>query len=352
MSMPSFTTRAALAAVLFASAAWSQTAKVQIVHNAADPAAALVDVYVNGNRVINDLAFRGATQFLDVPAGGPIAVGVAPGNSGSAADTIASFAYDLEAGNSYILVANGVLDPTKFVQLDEPSAEGSLFTLYLRSEARQASRDPGLVQALFFHGATDAPMVDVYVRGDTKIVDNVVYGDFTLDYLTLKPLNQILDITDPNDSTKVVASYNIDLRGMEGKAVVLLASGFLASAANQNGQPLVVVGAQPDGSVLSFPGGLASGVGERLSNRGPALLRGVSLRGGDLVVSLLLPERTEVGVAILDAAGRQVAQAGGSALDAGPQLLTIPGSSLQPGIYFVRVSAASRSEVLRTTIVR
>lgn len=351
MSMPSFPTRAALAAALLASAAWSQTAKVQFVHNAADPAAALVDVYVNGNRLINDLAFRSATQFIDFPAGGPIEVGVAPGNSSSAADTIASFSYDLEAGNSYLLVANGVLDPTKFVQLDEPSGEGALFALYLRPEARQTALDPGLVNAIFFHGATDAPMVDVYVRGDTRIVDNAVYGDFTT-YMTLKPLNQIIDITDPNDSTKVVASYNIDLTGKEGKVVVLLASGFLASAPNQNGQPLAIVGAQPDGSVQSFPGGLATGISGRLADRDASVLRGVALRGGDLAVSLLLPERSPVGVALLDATGREVARAARAALDAGPQTLTLSGTNPRPGVYFLRVDAASRSEVRRTAIVR
>ena len=50
-------------------------------HNAADPAASSVDVYVNGTLQLDNFAFRAATPLVDVPAGVPVNIGVAPGTS-------------------------------------------------------------------------------------------------------------------------------------------------------------------------------------------------------------------------------------------------------------------------------
>jgi hypothetical protein len=45
-----------------------QTTRLQVIHNAADPLAAVVDVYVNGGLAIDNFEFRAATPFIDVPA--------------------------------------------------------------------------------------------------------------------------------------------------------------------------------------------------------------------------------------------------------------------------------------------
>lgn len=44
------------------------TASLQVVHNCADAAASTVDVYVNGDLFLDDLDFRTASAFVDVPA--------------------------------------------------------------------------------------------------------------------------------------------------------------------------------------------------------------------------------------------------------------------------------------------
>ncbi|MGA0834108.1 MAG: hypothetical protein ACO3QO_06280, partial [Candidatus Kapaibacteriota bacterium] len=53
------------------------TALVQIIHNAADPGAAVVDVYLGDTKVIDDFAFRTATPFIELPVNTDLTVGVA-----------------------------------------------------------------------------------------------------------------------------------------------------------------------------------------------------------------------------------------------------------------------------------
>ena len=64
------------------------TARLQVIHNAADPLASEVDVYVNGDLLLDNFAFRTATPFVTVPAGVTLNIGVAPSTSTSANDTI------------------------------------------------------------------------------------------------------------------------------------------------------------------------------------------------------------------------------------------------------------------------
>ncbi len=78
-----------ITALLMSSLVWSQTARVQVVHNSPDDAATTVDVYLNGLMLLDDFAFRTASPFIDAPAGIELAIDIAPGNSSSVAESIA-----------------------------------------------------------------------------------------------------------------------------------------------------------------------------------------------------------------------------------------------------------------------
>ena len=90
------------------------TSRLQVIHNAADPAAASVDIYLNSALLLDDFAFRAASRFVTVPANVMLDVGVAPGSSGSVNDTLKNFPVMFAAGGTYVAIANGVLDPTQF----------------------------------------------------------------------------------------------------------------------------------------------------------------------------------------------------------------------------------------------
>lgn len=112
-------------------------AEIQIIHNAADPAAETVDVYVNGTLTLDNFTFRTATPFLSVPSGTLLDIGVAPGNSSSVSDTLKNFPVTLMMGQRYIAVANGVLDPMNFAM--NPDAQSTAFTLFIQDNIKSSA---------------------------------------------------------------------------------------------------------------------------------------------------------------------------------------------------------------------
>jgi hypothetical protein len=227
----------------------AQTARVQVIHNSADPTAASVDIYLNGTRLLNDFAFRSASSFVDAPAGTPINIGVAPGNSIDVNDTLKNFQVTLTAGEKYVVIANGVLNPSNFSS--NPNGRSTAFTLFIKAGAREASTSSGNVQFFAFHGATDAPAVDIDARPATNLVNNAVYGDAT-DYLTVPPASYILDVKDSTGSV-TVASFTADLSGLANGAAAVFASGFLSPLSNRLGQLFGLYAALPNGTVVELP---------------------------------------------------------------------------------------------------
>lgn len=228
-------------------------ARVQVIHNAADPAAAVVDVYGNSDPLIPDFAFRTATPFIDVPAGVDITIGIAPGTSTSVNDTIPglSTTVNLTAGQTYVVIANGVTAPGSFAV--NPDGRPINFGLFLKTTVRESATDGSNVDFFVLHGATDAPTVDVIPQSSAApLVDNAAYGDIT-GYLSVPASQYFLNITPGSDNSTIVASYNVDLSSLGGGSAVVFASGFLDPAANQNGEAFGIYAALANGTVVAFP---------------------------------------------------------------------------------------------------
>ncbi|MCB9024118.1 MAG: DUF4397 domain-containing protein [Lentimicrobiaceae bacterium] len=84
-------------------------ARVQVIHNSADVAAAQVDVWLNDQLLLDNFAFRTASPFIDAPAGVDFDVVIQPANSTDTTNALARFTYNLMDGETYILVANGIV---------------------------------------------------------------------------------------------------------------------------------------------------------------------------------------------------------------------------------------------------
>lgn len=224
-------------------------AQVQVIHNAADPGAASVDVYINDDKALSNFDFRAATPYLDLPARRSFNVGIAPAGSNSVNDVIATFTYNLEDNQAYLLVANGVLNPANFTA--NPDGISIAFDLFPFTPARQEAEDAESVDLIVFHGATDAPVVDVLANGSV-LIDDLGYGAYQ-GYASVPAAEYVLGITPGNDNNTVLVRYAADLSGLAGSSVSVLASGFLDPAANDNGEGFVLIAVLADGTVIELP---------------------------------------------------------------------------------------------------
>jgi len=238
-----------IAIVLFTVNSIAQTARVQVIHNSADAAAAEVDVYVNAGLALDNFAFRTATPFIDLPAGVEIQLSVAPGNSTSVSDALLTVPVTLTENEKYIVVADGIVSPTGY-------SPAPALTLQVFAMAREMASNPSNVDVLVHHGSTDAPTVDVVETGvgAGTIVDNISYTEFQ-GYLELPTDDYVIEIRDES-GTVGVAAYQAPLEtlSLDGAALTVLASGFLDPSQNSNGPSFGLFVASPlGGALLELP---------------------------------------------------------------------------------------------------
>ena len=154
-----------------------------MIHNSADAAAASVDVWLNTTLLLDDFAFRTARPFVDAQAGVPFDVTIAGPGSSDTTNAVARYTYTLEEGETYILIANGIVSGTGY-DVTNPL---SPFDIYVYAGARETGANGASnTDILVFHGSTDAPTVDVVetaVLGGATLVSNLSYGDYAMDYL-------------------------------------------------------------------------------------------------------------------------------------------------------------------------
>jgi hypothetical protein len=209
-----------------------EVARLQLIHNSPT---GTVDVYVNGELTWDDFEYQTATEFDFVPAGVALDIAIAPGNSTSVADAVATFpGVEFENSNTYVVIAHGIAG----------NADTPLTLTVLNG--RERTENPDGFELAIFHGVTDAPAVDVDARDVGNVVENLAYGEFT-PYLSLDPIEYALEVR-PTGSDDLVATFLVPGEGAEGIVGVVFASGFLGQE-----PPFELLVALPDGFVVSLP---------------------------------------------------------------------------------------------------
>jgi hypothetical protein len=209
---------------------YNPTARVQLIHNSADAATEVVDVWVNETLWIDNFEFRTASPFSDLPADEEITISVTDAGSQNPENPLWSGNYTLALNEKYIMVADGIISASGY----DPATP---FDIEVFPQAREGANMPENTDLLIHHGSTDAPTVDIYEVGTGAglLVDNLSYPEFA-GYLELEPLDYIIEIRDESGMNKIIA-YELPLEtiGLDGYAITVVASGFLFPENNSNG---------------------------------------------------------------------------------------------------------------------
>lgn len=329
--MKKITLFAALAfAVTGLSAQAQETARVQVIHNSADISISTVDVYVMGQLQYDDAPFRSSTPFQNVPAGFPLTIQVAPGNSASAADSFYSTTITLEAGKTYVAVAAGT-------RTDDGYNPYKPFTVSITSEARETALQPGNVDILLYQGSTDLPAVNAIEPGVGPILNNVPYGVF-LPYLQREALDYNISLINAANS-EVIGDYvaPFETLNLAGQAVTILGSGFFNPAENSNGQDF--------GLWMSLPSG-----GELIELQDPtASVKNVATNAisvypnpASTILNLNIHTGfTSVSITLHDMTGRQVLTS---------RVSTIDVSTLSNGVYMLNANVDGKIHQQRVIV--
>ena len=204
------------------------SARLQVIHNSAAVDADTVDVWLNETALLDDFAFRTASPFIDAPAGTNFDVSVALPNSTDTTGALFRQTFLLESGKTYIVVASGTVGSGTYTP-------ATPFSLEVITDAREMADTAGKVDVLVWHGATDAPTVDVVETqvGAGTIVDDISYGE-AQGYLSLAASDYDLQIRNMAGDTALFG-YDADLSALGDSAITVLASGFVDTTANNGG---------------------------------------------------------------------------------------------------------------------
>lgn len=327
------------------------TARLQVIHNAADPAAASVDIYLNGNLLLDNFAFRTATPFIDAPGNTELNIGVAGGNSNSVADTLKNFNVKLLPGGVYVAIANGVLNPSAFAP--NPESRSTAFTLFIQGLGQETARINSEVDFYVLHGSTDAPAVDIIARGVGTLVNDAAYGDLT-PYLSVPAANYTLDITPAQNNSTIVASFTAPLSGLAGGAATVFASGFFTPSNNQNGAGFGVFAALPNGTVVEFSP--VTSIERDEFSFAPAKFE---LNANypnpfnpSTVISFSIPQKEFVTLKVFNVIGQEVATLVNDELNSGNYKFTFDAKDLTSGIYFYKITAGSFVETRKMNLLK
>ncbi|MFN3596025.1 MAG: CHRD domain-containing protein [Rubricoccaceae bacterium] len=321
------------------------TARLQVIHNSPDPAAAAVDVYINGDLTIPNLAFREATPFVELPAIAQLNIAIAPaGSEGPGAAVYTLDGFDLPILFVGQAIATGVLNPDMFAP--NPDGIPTNFALLPR-EAVTAASSGSTVALAVVHGAPDAPTVDVAANGSVLIAE-LTYTDAT-GYLEVPPASYTLGVRVTGSPTDV-ATFTADLTGAGGAAITVLASGFLDPASNQNGPAFGLLAVFADGTTALLPAAVSAESGAEAGRL--ALAVGQNPVRTASTVHFALPEAGPAELAVYDVLGRRVATLAEGTFMADTHTARFDASALSAGVYVVRLVAGDRAVSRTVTVVR
>lgn len=209
----------------------AQTATVQFIHNSPDPSVETIDVWLNDSLWANDVDFLHATPFLLVDTSSFSNFEIR--HALDSAILFFSWNAALTANSKHIFVLHGQLNPQEYSP-SEP-LDVAHFPQALEQSASSSSID-----VLFFQGVSEIDTADVAESQLFQLTafDQLPYGEFS-SYINLFTADYGWSILNSEGNT-TYGEYVLPVGDLNwaGKAITIVAGGFINQSDNNNGQPL------------------------------------------------------------------------------------------------------------------
>lgn len=203
-------------------------ARVRVVH--ASPDAPAVDVWVEGGRVFENVAFEEITDFVEVPAG-TYNVQVVP--AGATEPVVIEADLGLMAATDYTVIATDLLANITPVVLTATGGGPAAGNVWVR----------------FFHGSPDAPAVDIAVTGGPVLFENVAFQSGT-DYLEVPAGSYDLEARIAGTMNVALALPGVQLQ--DGVVYTVYATGLVADIGALDNFYFIPAAARAAGAQGSF----------------------------------------------------------------------------------------------------
>ena len=323
--------------------------QVQIVHNSADPAVEFVDIYINGDLTLEEVEFRSATGFIELPSNTALNIGVTP--AGEPLDSGVSFPNVFFQPGNYYVVASGVLDPSGFAE--NPTGEDIEFFLDIIADAETTAPDGDTFSFRINHGTTDAPAVDISARGVLELASDFTFGTTTPEYTDVAVGSYTIDIAPAGGTT--IASFEADANDLGGLTALILASGFLVPEANQNGEPFGALIVLPDGTTALLPA-VSTSIDDQLSGVPQEFALEQNYPNPfnpSTQIEYALPRSADVQIAVYNVVGQRVALLlNNEQQSAGYHTVSFDASNLASGMYLYRIQAGDFVQTRKMTLIK
>lgn len=317
--------------------------RLQAIHNCADAAASSVDVWFRSATtgtaavlLLNNFAFRTASPFIDVPTAQVVTLSIAPPTSTSVASALANFTYNLAPTSKYQLIASGILSPLGY----SPSSSTVPFGLVANANVRERALVNSNTDVLIFHGATDAPAVNIVSPPSTTLASALTYSNYnSVGYNALPTANYTVNV---NSGSVTVASYQAPLAALSltGQAITVLASGFLNPASNSSGPAFgLFAAAATGGSLIPLPSLAVTAI-----SKNTFLQNNLSIYPNPFSDKINIDNQSGLSLTIdvIDLKGKLIKTTQSNQINIGMDL-----NELTPGIYFITVSNESEKATFK-----
>ena len=179
------------------------TAFVRLAH--LSPDAPLVDVYVNGTRALNGVAFKDVSEYLPIPSGS-VNFRVTPANAAN--PVVIDATVNLTSGGNYTVAATGFLAAIQPLLLEDDRGT------------------TGQAKVRFVHTSPDAPAVDIAVAGGPVLFSNASFRQAT-GYPQVAPGTYDLEVRPAGTTTVALSIPGVSLR--PGTNYTVFAVGLLGN---------------------------------------------------------------------------------------------------------------------------